>query len=406
MKPYLRKAAVSAVILSIFGSVWGAQPAAQPNPLVQGNTEFAFGLYDQLKNSPGNLFFSPYSISTALAMTYAGARGETERQMSLVLRFNTPQAQVHSSFGQLQRQLGEAGQQKGIEVNLANALWGQQGHAFLPSFVEVARREYQANVNQADFVKGAELARGRINEWVSQQTKEKIRDLLPPGSIGDLTRLVLANAVYFKGNWAKPFEKGATSNQPFHLSPQKQENVPLMHHTDDVRYFENNDFQAVELPYEGGDLSMVVMLPRRNDGCGDLEKRLNPALLSSCLSQMKKRKVEIFLPRYKVESKFRLNDTLAAMGMREPFEASADFSGMDGRKQLYISAVFHKAWGEINEEGTEAAAATGVIVNLTSIARPAAAPPVFRADHPFIFLIRSVRSGSILFLGRLVDPSA
>ena len=376
-------------------------PPAQTQSLVEGNTAFALDLYGRLKAEPGNLFFSPYSISTALAMTYAGARGETEEQMSQVLHFANDQRPLHAAFGQLQRQVGQAGKAKGIELSIANTLWAQKDYPFLPTFLGIAKREYEAKIAQADFKTAAEAARGEINRWVAQKTKDRIQEILPRGSVDASTRLVLANAIYFKGVWAKPYDKSETSTQPFHLTTTRQIDVPLMHHTDSVRYLENSDFQAVELPYRSGGLSMVILLPRQMDGCGQLEDRLTPALLSDALKQMKEQEVEIFLPRFKLESSFELNTTLARMGMPNAFSPNADFSGMDGNRNLFISHVFHKAWGEVNEEGTEAAAATAVVMNAIFAAPP---PPVFRADHPFIFFIRDTRSGSLLFVGRLADP--
>jgi serpin B len=379
-----------------------AQPA-QARSLVEGNTAFALELYAQLKSTPGNLFFSPYSISTCLAMTYAGARGDTESQMARVFHFAKDQAQLHSSFGALQRELREASNQKGIELNIANALRAQSGHPFLPDFLNVARTQYEANVNQADFKTESAAATQKINQWVAEKTKDKIQNILPPGTLDASTRLVLANAIYFKGAWTRPFDKAQTTSQPFHLSAGKQVDVPLMHHEDDVKYTENAEFQAVELPYGSNQLSMVVLLPRQVDGCSQLESRLNPDLLSKTIADLRKRKVDIFLPRFKLESRFELNDPLSKLGMQDAFGSKADFSGMDGTRLLYISAVLHKAWGEVNEEGTEAAAATVVGMRALSAAIPAP-PPVFRADHPFIFLIRDTRSGSVLFLGRLAEP--
>jgi serpin B len=398
---------ISGVLM--FSFIFGSSPdarSAQRQSLVEGNTAFALDLYGQLKSSPGNLFFSPYSISTALAMTYAGARGDTEMQMGRVLHFGQDQPQLHASFGELQRQLSEASEQEGIELSIANALWAQKGYPFLPAFLDNAKSQYQANLNQADFRSSAEAARGEINRWVAQKTKDKIQDILPPRSVTEATRLVLANAIYFKGVWAKPYDKAETSTQPFHLSTTRQAEVPLMHHFDDVRYMEESDFQAVELPYKGGGLSMVILLPRRVDACGNLENRLTPSLLSRLLSQMKMQKVEIFLPRFKLESRFdRLANTLASMGMPDAFGPKADFSEMDGTRLLYFSGVYHKAWGEVNEEGTEAAAATVVAALGSAAAKPPPPPPVFRADHPFIFFIRDTRAGSLLFAGRLADPS-
>jgi serpin B len=394
---------MSSFLLGI-GLASGIQ-SAQPQPPVDANTAFALDLYGQLKNRPGNLFFSPYSISTCLAMVYAGARGDTEREMAQVLRFDKDHQQLHSAFGELQRQLNEVEKQKAIQLSIANGLWAQTGHSFLPAFLEVARGQYEANLSQVDFKTGAEAARGEINGWVAQKTKDKIRNILPPGSVTGFTRLVLANAIYFKGAWARPFDKADTSLRPFHLSRASQAGAPLMHHFDTVRYLENSDFQAVELAYRGHELSMIVILPRQVDGCSQLEGRLTPALLSGSLAQMKPQRVEIFLPRFKLESGFDLNKTLAKMGMPDAFGLRADFSGIDGTRLLYISGVFHRAWGEVNEEGTEAAAATVAPIAASAPMRPVAPPPVFRADHPFVFLIRDTRSGSLLFLGRLADPN-
>jgi serpin B len=387
------------------GFAQAAQPG-QTKALVDGNTAFACDLYAQLRNSPGNLFFSPYSVSTALAMTYAGARGNTETQMAQVLHFGTDQARLHSAFSALQRQFNQANAQKGIELSLANALWAQQGHPFLPAFLSIGQGEYQANLNQADFKTGAEAARREINGWVARKTKDRIKDILPPGSLDLYTRLVLANAIYFKGAWANPFTKAETSPQPFHLTASRQTDVPLMHHFDTVKYMENDSFQAVELSYAGGELSLVVLLPRKIDGCGQLEGQLSAVFLARCLTQMKSQQVELFLPRFKMESNFKLGDTLGKMGMSDAFGPKANFSGMDGTQNLFISDVFHKAWVEVNEEGTEAAAATIVAVAASAMPmKPPPPPPVFRADHPFIFCIRDTRFGSLLFLGRLADPA-
>lgn len=405
MNRIARKIIVLALMFSSLFRSWGAE-SARLQPVVEGNTAFALDLYGRLKTNPGNLFFSPYSISTALAMTYGGARGETEKQMAQVLRFGVAQAEVHSCFSELQRQLSEAGKQQGIDLTVANALWAQKGHSFLPAFLKTVQNEYQANINQADFTTGAEAARARINAWVADQTKDKIRDVLPPGSLDAATRLVLANAIYFKGLWAVPYDKSATSPQTFYRSATSLARVPLMHHFDAVRYMEESDFQAVELPYKGGELSMVILLPRQIEGCGALEGRLSPSLISQSLGRMKQQRVEIFLPRFKLESNFDLSTTLSGMGMPSAFGPQADFSGIDGTRQLYISGVFHKAWGEVNEEGTEAAAATVIgVVASAAVRKPPPPPPVFRADHPFIFFVRDTRAGSLLFLGRLADPS-
>ena len=408
----------------------GSAPCAQPDvlqSLVESNTAFGLNLYGQLATGPGNLFFSPYSISTCLAMTYAGARGDTEQQMAQVFGFGTDQQQFSSSFGELQRELEGLQKQQGVELDIANALWTQEGYPFLPAFLQTARGQYQANVNQANFITGAVAATAAINRWVAQETKDRIQDILPPGSLNSLTRLVLANAVYFKGAWAKPFDKAETSTQPFYASSTDEVDAPLMQKLDVLNYMETSDFQAVELPYGGGSaasrrhtgegvaradvvapsgrspLSMVILLPRQVDGYGQLEQQLSPEFLSSALGQMTRHNVQVFLPRFTLQSTFYLAKTLAEMGMPDAFGPGADFSGIDGTTNLSISQVFHKAWGEVDEQGTEAAATTVVTV-VTSVVGPPPSTEIFRADHPFIFFIRDTQSGSILFLGRLVDP--
>lgn len=380
-----------------------AEPA-QTESLVQANTAFALDLYGQLKSTPGNLFLSPYSISTCLAMTYAGASGDTATQMAQVLHFMGDQQQVQADFARLQEQLKEAEKHKGIQLSIANALWVQQGHPFLPAFLQTARQEYGANVKQADFKTAAPMATREINQWVAQKTKDKIQEILAPGSLNSDTRLVLANAIYFKGAWAEPFEKRLTRSEPFRLSSTRQIDAPFMSHTTPVKYFEDDAMQAVELPYAGGELGMVVLLPRNIDGCSNLEQTLNPDKLKGWLAQMRKQKVEIHLPRFKLESGFSLQGVLAGMGMPDAFSTRADFAGIDGVRDMFISFVFHKAWGEVNEEGTEAAAATAVGVQATAVMRRPPPIPVFRADHPFLFLIRDSRSGSLLFMGRLAEP--
>jgi serine protease inhibitor len=340
---------------------------AEPPSLVPGNTAFALDLYRQLKANPSNLFFSPYSISTALAMTYGGARGQTAAQMIQVLHLASNQDLVCSGFAALQNQLHQAGQQQGIELNVANALWAQKGHPFLPNFLQMTKTTYEADVNQADFTSAAESARAEINGWVAQKTRNRIQDALPPDSLDAATRMVLVNAIYFKGIWKYSFSKELTFAQPFHLSDRQKKDAPLMVRTAQFRYMEDNVLQAIELPYQDRALSMVVILPRKIDGCANLESQFTPALLSTVLRRMQEQDVAVFLPRFKLASGFSLKPTLAAMGMSDAFGANADFSGMDGGAgQLFLEDIFHKAWGEVNEEGTEAAAATATQVDVSS----------------------------------------
>ena len=378
---------------------------AQVQSLVASNTTFALSLYRQLGTNSGNLFFSPYSISTCFAMLYAGASGNTELQMSHVLGFATNQQEFASTFGVLQRELETNQQPNAIALNDANALWTQIGYPFLPAFLANATNQYQANINQADFGTDADAMTDEINDWVAQETQNKIQNILSPGMVNPNTVLVLANAIYFLGVWTTSFEATNTSTQPFYLSSTSQVDAPLMHQpTNWVKYMATSDFQAIELPYGSNQVSMVILLPWQVDGLGRLEQQLSPAFLSNVLARMTDQQVAIFLPRFTLGSSFNLNDTLTVMGMPDAFDwRVADFSGIDGMRDLYITFVVHKAWAEVNEAGTQAAAATVIGIGNTVVPGP---PPIFRADHPFIFFIRDTQTGSILFLGRVVNPNA
>jgi serpin B len=377
-------------------------PPADLEATVKGNNTFALALYSQLRNGEGNLFLSPYSISTALAMTYAGARGPTAEQMATTLHLSPDPENVSAAFGALNRDISFGGGARGYELYTANALWGQKGHHFLPAFMNLLQTHFGAEARQLDFRQATEEARETINAWVEKQTRQKIQDLLPPGILDSATQLVLTNAIYFKGKWTKPFKKDSTRNEDFRITAEQKVPVSMMHQTGDFKYLEEQEFQALELPYAGDRLAMVILLPRKVDGLAELEQTLTPEKLTSWLGKLHQVEVQVSLPKYELTEKFRLNDSLSRMGMALAFRAgAADFSGMDGERGLFLSAVVHKAFLDVNEEGTEAAAATGAAIKL------AAAPlqnPIFRADHPFLFLIRDVRSGSILFLGRLRHP--
>jgi len=370
--------------------------------VAQGNTAFALDLYGKLKDAEGNLFFSPYSISTALAMTYAGARGDTEKQMAEVLHFTLDQKGLHPAFSHLEAQLNAAQGKEGIELNVANSLWAQKDYIFLGEFLDLTKKYYGTVLSLLDFKKACEAARKKINAWVEEKTKNKIKDLIKPGVLDSLTRLVLTNAIYFKGNWESQFKKSKTEESPFWLAPGKSINVPMMNQKQNFNYMENDSLQMLELPYVGNDLSMIVLLPKNLDGLVQLESTLSVKNLTTWMDLLREREILVFLPKFKMSSQFSLDKMLASMGMHDAFTGKADFSGMTGKKDLYISAVIHKAFVDVNEEGTEAAAATAVAMRLLSMPAP---PPVFKADHPFIFLIRHNPSESILFLGRVVDPT-
>jgi serpin B len=366
------------------------------------NNAFALDLYGRLRTQEGNLFLSPASISTALAMTYGGARGPTAEEMAATLHFALDQERLHPAFAGLLRGLRADPKTKGYQLHLANALWAQKGHPFLPEYVKLVKDNYDAGLEEIDFEHAPDQARRTINAWVAKQTDDKIEELLPPTLPRPDTLLVLTNAIYFKGDWALPFKKQSTHDGPFHLADGGNATVPLMTQTARFPYLEGDTYQALELPYAGNDLSMVVLLPKQADGLPDLERQLTAGKLRPALAKLRPTEVQVVLPRFKVTGAFDLAGTLQALGMKTAFTEKADFSGMDGERDLFVSAVIHKAYVDVNEEGTEAAAATGVLMTRAAVR----IHPVFRADHPFVFLIRDTRSGSILLLGRLANPQA
>lgn len=380
------------------------QPGQFTGSIVEGNNKFAFELYQKLQTQQGNLFLSPYSISTALAMVSAGARGQTEQDMAKTLEFPMipDREKLHQAFGLIIHQLNAQGQNGVFELVIADALWGQKDYKFLPDYLALIKTDYDGNLEQVDFKTQAEEARKTINAWVENKTRDKIKELIKPGMLDPLTRLVLTNAIYFKGKWAHQFKAERTQNSSFNLVSGEKITVPMMNQKEQFGYAENDLLQVLEMPYVNDDLSMVVLLPKQADGVKNLEKQLNADNLKGWTSGLRKREVQVYFPRFKMTSQFELAGALSAMGMADAFSDKADFSGMTGNRDLYISAVVHKAYVDVNEEGTEAAAATGVVMKLTSVKETP--PPVFRADHPFIFLIRDNHSGSILFMGRTENP--
>jgi len=379
-----------------------AAATVKDNPKLQavaaGNSEFALELYKKISNSgtSSNMFFSPFSISTALSMTYAGARGNTAKQMADTMHFRLSQSDLHEAFGDLTVALKTG---KGYRLEVANALWGQQGYAFQPDFLALIQKYYNGGFKAVDFAGQTEASRGIINSWVEQNTNDKIKGLLPQGSLTPLTRLVLTNAIYFKGDWATKFKPEETKSALFHIRPDETVDVPMMHQRGSFRYAEIDGVKVLEMPYAGGALSMVVVLPKAN--LAEFDQTLTPDCLNEWLAKATERDIDITLPKFKFEAEYQLKDILSGMGMVDAFDVlAADLSGISGKKDLSITKVIHKAVIEVNEEGSEAAAATAVIIGVKAVPFN----PEFKADRPFLFLIRHNATGSILFLGRVMKP--
>jgi serpin B len=364
---------------------------------------FAFELYRQLREDDGNIFLSPYSIHTALGMTAKGAAGNTANQMLSVLDWATkedaaPHARSSALIGWLNERQGEK-----LRLSVANALWVQDGYPIKAPFTRNATKHYNARVAPLDFRKQTEKARETINAWVADRTEDKIENLMPEGSIQPMTRVVLTNAVYFKGGWVHQFNEDATNDQPFTLADGESVKAPLMFQTDRFRYAEFLGGKAVQLPYKDGPLEMVVLLPNEPAGLAKLEEKLSPKMLEEWLSAADSKKVKLWLPKFESKWKKTLNETLAAMGMPDAFtRGKADFSGITDAESLFIDKVIHQSYVAVDETGTEAAAATGIAIRATSAAIDK--PAEFKADHPFLYLIRDRKTGAILFLGRMLDP--
>jgi serpin B len=384
-------------------------PAPDQAELVGGNSAFAFDLYHLLKEEEdeGNLFYSPHSISLALAMTYAGARGETEQQIADTLHYTLPQDRLHPAFNWLDLELasrGEGAEGKddgGFRLNIANTTWGQEDYAFLPEYLDTLALNYGAGMRLVDFTGDPEASRIAINDWVSDQTEGRVKDLIPEGVIDELTRLVLTNAIYFNAAWAEPFEEGQTQDGPFYLLDGGQVTVPMMHQTASFGYAEGAGYQAVELPYDGRELSMVILLPAAGE-FESFENSLDAGRVDAIVNDLTYQEIALTMPKFEIESNFSLVEALAEMGMPLAFSMDADFSGMDGTRELYIGEVLHKAFVSVDEAGTEAAAATAVEMQLKGAPMD---PVTVTANRPFIFFIRDIETGAILFVGRVVNPS-
>lgn len=368
--------------------------------LVSSNSRFALDLYQHLRTFEGNLFYSPYSITFALAMTYAGARENTRRQMADVLGFTEDDESIHNGFKTLGQVMENALGNHEIQLAIANSLWPQEGYRLRRAYLNLVKKYYRTKVTRVNYGE-VDTARTNINHWVEDLTAGKIQNLIGEGVLDSLTRLVLVNAIYFKGDWEHQFDESQTDEQTFHPASGTDILVKMMHIRASFPYYEDNDLQILEVPYRGKRISMLVLLPRETDGVSKLEEVLTVENLEKWTSSLEKMEVNVSLPKFELTFPFRLDEKLQQMGMTDAFTSSADFSGIEESRELFLNAVLHKAFVAVNEKGTEAAAATAVIMQTKSIAFMSVD---FTADHPFIFLIRENSTGSILFMGRVNTP--
>lgn len=379
-----------------------ASLAAGDSRIMPAMNAFTAASYRQLARGDGNLILSPFNIATALSMVLAGARGQTADEMRAVLHLpNDPGNDA--ALALLLANLAKAGNTGGNELHTANGLWVQQGLPIQPAFAQTLATNYQAAPTPADFLAHAEAARAQTNAWVEEHTKKKIQNLFPAGSLNAQTRLVLASAIYFYGKWQEPFLTSRTKPAPFTLPNGATAEADFMNQTAQFGYAETPTAQVLEMRYAGTGIAFDVLLPKTAGGLSELEKSLTPENLTGWLGSLAPRNVQVSLPKFRAESQFSLANALSAMGMPTAFTDAADFSGISAEGHLAISAVVHKAFVDVSEQGTEAAAATGVTIRATAMRMPEPAV-VFRADHPFLFLIRDMQSETVLFLGRLMNP--
>jgi len=370
--------------------------------IVKANNSFGLAIYRELCSEKGNHFLSPLSLSIALSMALEGARGETAMAMARTLRLPSETLKRQSGFAEIQKLINQPGRKS--ELRLANAIWIQKDFEILKSYLDVIATIYGGQATNVDFLNQREQARKMINDWTEEKTAGKIKNLIPPGIIDGLTRVILTNAIYFRGLWLLPFNPEFTRPEKFYLPDGQEIEVPMMRFLGDrarFPYMENEEVQMLEMLYEGRDISMLIMLPRQKTLTA-LEGKLSAEIIKEWEKNLKEERVDVYLPRFKMETKYFLKEKLKTMGLDLAFSSKADFSGINGRRDLYIQQVIHQAFVEVNEEGTEAAGATGVLIGRTAYVPEKRY--VFRADHPFIFMIREKTSGAILFLGRLYDP--
>ena len=413
MKSRSAFAAAAVLVLLLSGALFGDDaPMAGDNPtlkLARSSNAFGFDLYQRLRGKPGNLVISPASVTTALTMPWGGARGETAEQMRKVLHLEGTADEVMATSGRLSRDLQNPS--RPIVFRIANQLFAEKTYKLVPAYVEKTRAAFGAPVELLDFNTATERSRVRINQWVESKTEKRIKDLIPPRGVEPDTRLVLVNAIYFLGDWQVPFEPGETRPLPFHLTASEKKNVPTMVREGGFRYALKEGVTAVELPYKGGELSMLILVPNEIEGLAAVESALDANKLDAIVGALNRDRIELSLPKFEVNpgESLSLGEDLKAMGMPLAFDRDrADFTGIanppNPADRLVLAKVFHKGFVRVDEEGTEAAAATAVM-GVMAGAAPGGGPRRIRVDRPFLFLIRDNASGLVLFLGRVSDPS-
>ncbi|MEI6851734.1 MAG: serpin family protein [Bacteroidota bacterium] len=378
-----------------------ANTIQKPEPLlIANNNEFAFDLYKNIGQKPENMFYSPFSISAAMGMTYAGSKGNTEKQISEVMRFAKNNEAFYGNYKDYLNTINSLNQDL-VNIYTANSLWAQADFAFKQDYIEVIRSQFGGEIKNVNFIKDPEKCRLDINNWVDGKTNKKVENLILPGMIDDLTRLVLVNAIYFKASWEMPFDAKATRKTDFNTSATNVVSADFMTAENNYKYYSEDGISAIEIPYAKGSLSMLIILPKDNNSNISLNNIGKP-IYDRIISGLTMTRVKLILPKFKTTSEFELSDVLKQMGMKDAFTDNADFTTMTGKKDLKISKVIHKAFINVDEAGTEAAAATAVIIRTKSAPMDVVE---FKANHPFMFIIKENTSGSILFAGNVYDPS-
>lgn len=371
---------------------------------VEAVNRLTFDMYKNLSQSnEGNMMFSPYSVSSALAMTYAGAKEQTAKEMEKVLYYpeRNEENKIHNDFSTLNETFADY--EKYFQLSVANSLWAQEDFDFRDEYFKLIKKYYQAALDYLDFKDNPEKARKTINKWVEKATRGKIEDLIPPKGVNELTRLVLTNAIYFKAEWKDQFKEKLTKEDVFYTDNNKKIKTPFMNQKSRMKYIEDESFKAIELSYKGRMVSMVIVLPNKKGNMKAFEKQLNILNYNSKLKEMQYETVQLSMPKFSFSSNYNLTGNLKQLGIKQAFSKNANFSLMTGKPNVRIDRVFHKTFIEVNESGTEAAAATAVVM-MEKTAAPPSDKKIFKADHPFIFFIKDNKTGSILFAGRVMEP--